>query len=331
MIDIKPETIMRHIYAVIPGLAMQAGLELDIFPRLSSNPMDAGMLAEALNLPENKLAPLLYALVTAGLLKFENGIFSNTPETDKYLAQTALLYKEHICFLINRIWHLVSKTAETITSDQPQARLDWLDCTGHGRSALFNGQYAGSVQAGRELGDKVDLSSAERILDSAGGSGGVAVGLYDSCRDSKLTVAELPVVVPFTKAFISMAGLTDKIGVIAADIVRHPPEGLYDAAVLRSFIQVLSPERAVKALINIRKAMIPGGVIYILGHFLDNTRLFPPVSVAHNLLFLNQYEDGRANTEREYRCWLRTTGFEDIRVEYSVFSDGSGLIVARTR
>lgn len=116
---------------------------------------------------------------------------------------------------------------------------------------------------------------------------------------------------------------------MAADLLRNSPTGQYDAAIVRSFIQVLSPENAEKAMKHIGKALVPGAMISIIGHFLDDTRLFPLESVAHNLLFLNIYEDGRAHTESEYRQWLKSAGFENIRVEHSVFSEGAGLITAR--
>lgn len=331
MIPTKPEAIMRSVYGLFPALALQAGIELDIFSRLHGNPMTAEVLARNLNVKEAKLSPLLYAMVRAGLLDLEGGIFSNTPETDQYLVRGSINYKEHVYFLINKIIHVVSKTAETIKNGMPFLRIDWAERTDDEQSDAMNGQYFGSVQAGRELAEKVDLSSSRRVLDVAGGSGGLAIGLCQCCRAANITIAELPSVVPVTRSFISKAGMTHRISVVGTDITRHPPEGRYDTAIVRSFLQVLSPEDAGNTLKSIREVILPNGSIYILGHFLDDTRLFPHESVLHNLMFINLYEDGQAYTAKYYRSWLEAAGFGDIRIEYAVFSGGTGMISARRR
>ena len=48
----------------------------------------------------------------------------------------------------------------------------------------------------------------------------------------------------------------------------------------------------------------PGGVLYIVGQMLDNSRLSPPETVAGNLFFLNVFDEGQAYTEQEHRDWL---------------------------
>lgn len=326
---VKPHTIMHNVYGVIPGLSMLAGIKLDLFSRLRGCPMTSDRLAEAMDVQEKKLSPLLYALVAAGLLKVKDEVFSNTDEAETYLCGGQRCNKEHVAFLTCRLLSEVSKTAETITQNNPQSSQDWSDLSHQEAMRLFREQYPVSLQAGKELAKKIDLSFAKRILDCAGGSGGLAIGLCETFRDITVTIADLPEMISFTQKYVSKAGMADRIKVIAADILRGAPAGQYDAAIVRSFIQVLSPENAEKAIKHIGKALVPGAMISIVGHFLDDTRLFPLESVAHNLLFLNVYEDGRAYTESEYRQWLGSAGFEDIRVEHSVFSEGAGLITAR--
>lgn len=329
MIHTRPETIMRNVYALYPALALQAGIKLDIFSRLYGNPMTTEALAKDLNVSEVKLSPLLYAMVRVGFLELEGETFSNTQETDQYLVRGLSNYKEHVNLLIDKVINVVSKTAETITNGTPYSKIDWAERSDNERSDAMNGQYFGSVQAGIELAEKIDLSSSRRILDAGGGSGGLAVGLCECCPEANITIAELPSVVPITRTFISNAGMAHKINVIATDITEQPPEGRYDTAIVRSFLQVLSPKNAANALKSIRKAILSNGSIYIVGHFLDDTRSFPHESVLHNLMFLNLYEDGQAYTEKNYRSWIEAAGFGDIRVEHAAFSGGMGLISAR--
>ena len=73
----QPETIQRLGNAPFPSFAMVAGMQLELFTPLGNSPMTAAQLAEALDVRESKLAPLLYALVSAGLLKLDGDRFAN--------------------------------------------------------------------------------------------------------------------------------------------------------------------------------------------------------------------------------------------------------------
>ena len=84
---IEPKTIFRHAYGVYPSMAMLAGMQLDVFSPLRDGPMSGARLAEALDVPQEKLRPLLYALVNAELLRIEGDRFANTSEGDRYLVR----------------------------------------------------------------------------------------------------------------------------------------------------------------------------------------------------------------------------------------------------
>ena len=82
---LKPDTINRHINNVYPALAMLAGMQLEVFTALGDEAFDAATAAERLGVATDKLRPLLYALVTAGLLEVHDEQFSNTPEAAEFL------------------------------------------------------------------------------------------------------------------------------------------------------------------------------------------------------------------------------------------------------
>ena len=108
------------------------------------------------------------------------------------------------------------------------------------------------------------------------------------------------------------AGATDRVQVVAADVVHAPVPGTYDVAVVHSLLQVLSPEDALQALRHIGAALHPGGRLYIVGHILDDSRLAPVDTVGFNVVFLNIFDDGRAYTEGEHRIWLTAAGFTEM-------------------
>ncbi len=151
--------------------------------------------------------------------------------------------------------------------------------------------------------------------------------MAQGCPDIRVTVVDLPTITPITQRFIDRSELKVRVTVVSADVLRDQLEGSYDAAVLTSFVQVLSPEDAVRALRRIRGIVVPGGSIYILGRVVDNTRVTPSSSVGFSLLTLNLYDDGQAYTEQEYLDWLEEAGFDGGDI--GALPNGTTLISAK--
>jgi SAM-dependent methyltransferase len=106
---------------------------------------------------------------------------------------------------------------------------------------------------------------------------------------------------------------------MTADAVGQPLDGSFDVAVLKAFLNILSPEDARGALGNIGRVVNPGGAIIVAGGLdLDDSRLAPPLLVPFNLVMINIYEAGQMYTEQEHRDWLTEAGFVEIRRQSDV-------------
>ena len=125
------------------------------------------------------------------------------------------------------------------------------------------------------------------------------------------------------------ANLSGRIRTAAVDVTATPPDGIFDVAVLRFFIQVLGKRIARQALENIGKALRSGGQLIIVGHILENSRLSPPHTVGQSLVMLTIYDEGQAFTESEYRDCLTAAGFLDIHVQFGVAPSGASFMSAR--
>ena len=172
-----------------------------------------------------------------------------------------------------------------------------------------------------------DFSSSRRLIDVAGGTGGVAIAIAQACPQLRATVVDLPTVTPITQRLVLEAGVADRVEVVAVDVVNGTLEGSFDVAVMSKFIPVISRDQAQRALNNVSQAMEPGSTLYINdGGTLDNSRLSPPDTVRQNLWFINVFDEGQARTEQERKEWLADVGFEDIKRDS--FPDGSSIMVA---
>lgn len=323
----RPETIDRLGLAPFPSFAMLAGMQLDLFTPLGDGPMGAEQLATALGVGPAKLKPLLYALVAAGLLTVEGDLFSNTPETDHFLVQGRPTYigRRHDAFSTR--WNATLKTAETIRSGSPQAMVDHSEMSADQLESFARRRHTDTLAAGKDLLARYDFSHYRSLVDVGGGTGGLAIAATQACPELKATVLDLPSVIPVAQRHVEQAGSSDRIQVMAADVVSDQLVGSFDVAVLRAFLQVLSAEQARRALQNVGRVLEPGGVLYIMGSILDDSRLTPPEMVTYNLFFINAFEGGQVYSEQEHKDWLTEAGFGDI--DRVVLPDATSIMTAR--
>ena len=322
-----PETINRLADAVFPAMAMLAGMKLDLFTSLKNGPLNTSEIAAEIGVPPRQLGPLLYALVEADLLVVENDRFSNTDEAARFLVKSAPGYVGAIHLTWSRRWAGLVKLAYSIKNDSPQARVDFSTMSPDELEDSYSGSYALARAAGKGLAERYDFSAYRRLVDVAGGSGGVAIGITESCPHIQATVVDLPSTIVQTRKFLDSAAALDRVGVRAANVVEGPVPGSYDVAVMKSFIQVLSADHARSALRHVNQSLEPSGTLFILGTILDDSRLAPSLAVKSNLNFLNVYDEGRAYTEGEYRDWLEEAGF--VVLERVVVQDGTSIIKAQ--
>lgn len=310
----QPEIFEQLSDGVYRGTAMKAGVQLDLFTPLKDGPMSAGQIAEAIGVDTLKLRPLLYALVIAGLLIVEGDLFSNTAETDYFLVRDRPDYMGERLEGYFKLWNAILKTTESIRSGKPQAKMDFAVMPKDELEPFLRGLHWNTLRVGRALAKKYDFSSFRTLLDVGGGSGGLAIAMTEAYPDLQATVVDLPSVTPITQSIVAEAGASDRVQVMTADVVREPLSSSFDVAVLKSFINVLSPEQARQVLQNISQGINPGGAIYIAGGLaLDNSRLSPPDLVTFNILMINVYDGGQLYTEKEHMDWLTEAGFEDIQ------------------
>jgi cyclopropane fatty-acyl-phospholipid synthase-like methyltransferase len=325
----QPDTMNKLRAATESAFAMLAGMQLDVFTPLKSGPMTAEQIANAIGVGPARLRLLLYSLVVAGLLNEKDGLFSNTPESNQFLVKGDRSYIGNRHPAMAMRWTAYFKTAETIRSGVPQAKLDFSNSPPEELETFLRNINASTVPAARTLLSKYDFSSVKTLADVGSGGGGVAITIAKACPHIKATALDLPQVAPIAQKIVDEEGVSERVNVVAADVLNGPLAGSYEVAVLRALLQVLLPQNARLALKHVGAAVNPGGTIYIVGQILDDSRRSPLEAVGFNLTFLNFFNAGESYTEKEHREWLSEAGFVDIERANFLLADGSGLMTAR--
>jgi len=301
---------------------------VDLFTPLKDGPLTAAQLAQALGVRADKLQPLLYALVAAGLLTVEGERFANTPEAGHFLVRGKPAYIGGRQEGLSRAWNAVLKTAETIRTGTPQAKFNVYGTSPQEAELYYRRSSPITSRRARDLVARYDFSACRNLLDVGGGSGDLSIAFTEACPQLRATVVDLPTVTPITQRLVDEAKAGERVQVVAADVVAGPLNGCYDVAVMLHLIQLLSPDQARLAINHVGQAVAPGGWMYILGWVTDNSRVTPLDIVGLNLNYLNVFEQGQAYTEQEHRDWLAGAGFVE-GFERGMVPDGGNIVRAR--
>ena len=328
----RPDTVNKLRFGVDAAFAMLAGMQLDVFTPLGEGSKTAEEVARAIGVGPGRLRLLLYGLVVAGLLTEKDERFSNTPEANQFLVKGSPSYMGNMqAVLTSYRWKVNLKTAESIRTGVPQAKLDFSNSPQEELETFLRRINVLTVAAAHALLEKYDFSSTNNLADVGSGGAGLALTMTKACPGMEATAIDLPLVTPIAEKIVKEEGAADRVKVMAADVASGPLPGSYDAAVMRGLLQVLSPEDARRAVKNVSAAMKPGGTIYIIGQILDDSRTSPREAVGFNLTFINRFDTGESYTEQEHRDWLSEAGFVDVKHTDFLLADEHGLMTARKR
>ena len=324
----EPTIIRRLQRGIAPAYALLAGMQLELFTALAAGPATAADVAARLGVREDKLAPLLYALVLTELITLADGRFANSPEADQYLVRGRRRYLGGVHELWSDMWHANLSTAQSIRLGAPQAKHDFAAGDTEELTKFLRGLSVVALPRGRRLAQEFDFSRCRSVVDVGGGSGFMLLGLCDHNPQLRGTLFDLPPITAIAQTLLRGAEHADRITIEPGDIVAAPPSGRHDAAICVQFVQVLSPAQAAVAIRHMCAAVEPGGTVYIVGTgILDNSRLAPEAAVFVGLSFLNVYDDGHAYTQEQYFGWLTAAGC--VEPQRRTLEDQTGIIWAR--
>jgi len=322
----QPDRIRALQAGIAPAYALLAGMQLEVFTALGDESLAVSAIAARIGVDGGRLERLLYALAAAGLVECEAGRFRNGAEAREFLVRGRPRYLGNEHELLSELWHADLQTAASIRQRRPMAEHDFAAAGAAASAAFLRGLVPSSLAFGRDLARRFDFAACGSVLDIGGGPGTALVGLHESNPHLRLTLFELPSILPLAEQILRDRG-SPAVQAEAGDIVRAPSRSRHDAALLKAVIQVLSPAAAAVAIRHAFDSLNPGGTLYITGAgILDDSRLSPLQAVYYNLTFMNLYAGGGAYTEGQYRAWLGAAGF--AAVERSTLDSGSPLLRA---
>ncbi len=325
---------ISHIaYGFLISKALFAALNVELFGYLAKGATTIGQLANDTGIAENRLATLLAALVSVGLLTRDNERYANSPAARRYLVPGAPAYfGDYYRFQIDRqIYPLMTSLDAGLAGDEAnlayQSMSDWLS-KAEDADDFSRAQHAGSSGPALLLAKAIDFSGTAKLLDVAGGTGAYSIGLCQKYPDLTATIIDFPSVIEISKRFISDAGMSDRISLVGGDALQTawPPE---QDAVLMSYLLSAVGGGDIPELLELAwTALRPGGRLIVHDFMLDDDRSGPVAAAGFFLAYIPVRTDPVSFTAAELISWVEAQGFEDIHAE-AMIPEITKVVVAR--
>jgi len=305
--------------------------ELGVFDELAKGPRKADELAEIIGANHDALERLLNACVAIKLLTLDDGLYANTPLADDVLVSEQPGYLGNWLRLMSRWMKSWTKLTETVRNGGP-AQDPQIHLGGdpeHTRDFIL-GMHDYARLRGSEIVRYLDFSGGLELIDVGGGPGSYAVLFTTQWPDLRVTVFDLPAVVPIAGQHAEEAGVDDRVVLKPGNYyVDEFGDADYDVVFLSDTLHQESPETCLMILEKTYRSLRSGGQIVVQAMFLNDDRVSPRWPVMHSLIMVLMYGSGRAYTVEETVGLMEQAGFVDCAHRRMSLLNVNSLVVAR--
>lgn len=298
--------LMQLANACGESQALLAANDLDVFTVIGTGGRTAGEIAKRCKTDPEGVLLLLNALVGLGLLSLRGSRYQNQPLGRRYLDRRSPTSISNLLWLMGHHWHDWTKLPQALR----KGRHGWTPLT---RSREFRRRFSLAMhERSHALAaptvNTIRLSpKAGRFLDLGGGPGSYAIALAQ--RYPSLEGVVLDQTVTVARQLIRKHRLEKRLRARAGSIFTAPLGSGYDAVLVSNVIHVFNATENRTLLKRVRDALRPGGKVFIVEFFLDDSRTQPPKSSLFSLMMYLFTGSGQCYSWRETEDWLKALGF----------------------
>ncbi len=325
----SPEHILQIGLGFWASKTLLSAIEMGLFTELALHPESLESVQGRLGLHPRSARDFLDALVALGFLERNNGIYSNTRETDLFLDKKKPSYIGGILEMANqRLYGHWNHLTEALSTGQPQNEV-----LGGGQP-LFEALYADPARlkgflkamtgishgSALAIAAKFPFKNYKTICDVGTAQGDTAAQIAMAHPHLKVFGFDLPEVGPIFEEYAAQLGLNG--------LLTFAPGSFFDSPLPKADVIVMGHilhdwDLATKKVL-IRKAWdaLPEGGAYIVYEaIIDDDRRKNAFGLMASLNMLIETHGGFDYTGADCQGWMRDAGFKETRVEHLVGPD----------
>lgn len=324
----SPEKIMQLGMAFWGSKTLLSAVELNVFTELARQPLDAPTLQSRLGLHPRSARDFFDALVALGMLERNNGVYSNTPDTNFFLDKAKPSYIGGFLEMANtRLFRFWGSLTEGLKTGLPQNEtMEGGDFFGTlyadpiKLKSFLQSMTGLSMGVSKAIAEQFPWDQYHTYYDIGSAQGGLVVQVALANPHIKGGGFDLPPTGPIFEEYIQSFGLTDRLQFIPGNFFQDP---LPKADVL-SMGHILHDWNLEEKKILISKAYeaLPDrGALIIFESLIDDDRRENAFGLLMSLNMLIELSGGFDYTGADCTAWLQEAGFQETRVEHLVGPD----------
>ena len=320
----QPATDPTQIYRLRDGLyatdmLIVGVVWLDLFSWLARSPSDLAGVMRQFQLTPRPTDVMLTLFTAMGLLEQRDGLFHVTPAGGEHLCADspwflgpyyASLKDRPVCKdLVN-----VLRTGRTANWGSEKDKQDWHKSM---ETEEFATQFTAAMDCrgvflAQAAAKQLSLGHHRALLDIAGGSGIYACSFCAHFPELRATVLEKPPVDKITARAVARRGLSERVSVVAGDMLTAPlPKG-FDAHLFSNVLHDWDVPVVQQLIGKSFAALAPGGTLIIHDAHL-NADKSGPLHVAEYSVMLMHSTEGRCYSVAEMTEYLGAAGFANVK------------------
>ncbi|NBE09049.1 methyltransferase [Paragemmobacter ruber] len=321
------------VQGFVQSQALLALVELRVLHRLAEGPAALAALAGPARVPLERMAILARAGAGLGLMAERRGLWRLTVRGAAFLAVPGLeaMVRHHPVLYRDLADPVAFFRGET----QPELAGFWPYVFGAGGAAdpglaqRYSDLMADSQ--GLVAADTlrlVDFGGVTHLMDVGGGTGAFLAAIGAAHPSLRMTLFDLPAVVPGATARLAAAGVADRVTICPGSFRDDPlPRGAEAISLVRVLYD--HADATVAALLRaVHDALPPGGRVVVSEPMSGGARPDPATDVYFSLYTLAM-QTGRTRSGAEIARMLGDAGFADIQIRPGFRSFVTSVVTAR--
>ena len=317
--DVKPPPAAA-VWGVIEGLGsyyvLLAALDLDVFNLIGeTGPTTVGPLAEQLHASEPHLRSLLDALVALGLLEQFSNVYELNDTARRYLTSDGAASMANLIPVAPGPHENWTRLADTVRRGRPATPIDEDPAAFY--VPLVEGTFTTMLRAATRVDLKVRYSRlvAPRVLDLGAGGAPWSIAVLKICPEATAVVNDLSEVLNVARRTTAEHDVAGRCEFRPGDFHDVDLEAEHFDLVILGHVCRTEGEAGARHLIERAFAALkPEGRVLLADYFVDTQRKSNPHAVLMGMTMMTSTVNGFPISNEAATTWLRTAGFEAIRL-----------------
>lgn len=326
---LSPERILQVGFAFWGSKTLLSAVEMEVFTELARRPGTLEDLQGRLGLNTRAARDFLDALVALGFLDRVDGIYCNTPATERFLDKRKPSYIGGILEMGNhRLYRFWGGLTEALRTGLPQNELKG------GGESLFATLYADparlkeflramtGVSRGANLGiaEKFPWRQYRSFVDVGTAQGDLAVQVALAHPHLTGLGFDLAEVGPIFEDYTALHGVNLRLKFISGDFFTDPlPKA--DVVMMGHILHDWDLEQKKLLLRNAWEALPSGGAMIVYEALIDDERRGNAFGLLMSLNMLIETPGGFDYTGADCAGWMTEVGFSEVYVEHLIGPD----------